>query len=85
MAGTGAMPIVSAGFQTPAEVYEAMDAGDEMTSEEMTRIRTEMERYLQSQREAQQASATSARTDWKDIYKVNEKHNKHQLHQQELI
>ena len=62
-AGTGAMPIVSAGFQTPLEVYEAMDDGDEMTSEEMTRIRTEMERYLQRQREAQQASTTSARTD----------------------
>ena len=62
-AGTGAMPIVSAGFQTPWEVYEAMDDGDEMTSEEMTRIRTEMERYLQRQREAQQASTTSARTD----------------------
>ena len=62
-AGTGSMPIVSAGFQTPLEVYEAMDDGDEMTSEQMTRIRTEMERYLQRQREAQQASTTSARTD----------------------
>ena len=49
---------------TPLEVYEAMDNdGDEMTNEEMTRIRAEMERYLQRQREAQQASATSARAD----------------------
>ena len=68
-AGTGTMPIVSAGFQTPAEVYEAMDDGDEMTSEEMTRIRAEMERYLQRQREAQQASATSARTDLDEAHR----------------
>ena len=66
MAGTssGLVSIGSSGFSTPAEVYEAMDMDeDEMTSEEMTRIRAEMERYLQRQREAQQASATSARTD----------------------
>ena len=68
-AGTGTMPIVSAGFQTPAEVYEAMDDGDEMTSEEMTRIKAEMERYLQRQREAQQASATSARTDLDEAHR----------------
>ena len=68
-AGTGAMPIVSAGFQTPLEVYEAMDDGDEMTSEEMTRIRAEMERLLQSQREAQQASTTSARTDLDEAHR----------------
>ena len=66
MAGTssGALTIRTSGFSTPAEVYEAMDMDeDEMTSEEMTRIRAEMERYLQRQREAQQASSTSARTD----------------------
>ena len=68
-AGTGTMPIVSAGFQTPLEVYEAMDDGDEMTSEEMTRLRAEMERYLQRQREAQQASATSAKTDLNDVHR----------------
>ena len=69
-AGTGTMPIVSAGFHTPLEVYDAMDNdGDEMTSEEMTRIRAEMERYLQRQREAQQASTTSARTDLNDAHR----------------
>ena len=69
-AGTGTMPIVSAGFQTPLEAYEAMDdGGDEMTSEEMTRIRAEMERYLRRQREAQQASATSAKTDLNDAHR----------------
>ena len=63
-ASTGTLAIGTGGFMTPLEVYEAMDNdGDEMTNEEMTRIRAEMERYLQRQREAQQASATSARTD----------------------
>ena len=63
-ASTGTLAMGTGGFMTPLEVYEAMDNdGDEMTSEEMTTIRAEMERYLQRQREAQQASATSARTD----------------------
>ena len=63
-ASTGTLAMGTGGFMTPLEVYEAMDNdGDEMTSEEMTRIRAERERYLQRQREAQQASATSARTD----------------------
>ena len=63
-ASTGTLAIGTGGFMTPLEVYEAMDNdGDEMTSEEMTRIRAEMERYLQRQREAQQASTTTARTD----------------------
>ena len=63
-ASTGTLAMGTGGFMTPLEVYEAMDNdGDEMTSEEMTRIRAEMERYLPRQREAQQASATSARTD----------------------
>ena len=63
-ASTGTLAMGTGGFMTPLEVYEALDNdGDEMTSEEMTRIRAEMERYLQRQREAQQASATSARTD----------------------
>ena len=47
--GTSAsvIPIVASDFSTPAEVYEAMDMDeDEMTSEELTRIRAEMERYL---------------------------------------
>ena len=57
-ASTGTLAMGTGGFMTPLEVYEAMDNdGDEMTSEEMTRIRAEMEIYLQRQ------SATSARTD----------------------
>ena len=60
MAGTStaSLSIGSSGFSTPAEVYEATDDDDDMTSEEATRIRAEMERYLQRQQQAQQASAS---------------------------
>ena len=64
MAGTstGASSIRTSGFTTPAEVYE-MDDGDDMTSEEATRIRAEIERYLQRQQQAQQTSSSTARSD----------------------
>ena len=55
--------LVSSGFFTPAEVYQAMDEESDMSSEEATRIRTEMERYLQRQQEARQVSSSSARSD----------------------
>ena len=54
--------LTSSGFTTPAEVYE-MDDEDDMTSEEATRIRAEMERYLQRQQQAQQTSSSIARSD----------------------
>ena len=65
MAGTssGTLTIRTSGFSTPAEVYEAMDDDDDMTSEETTRIRAEMERYLQRQREMQQETASSVSSD----------------------
>ena len=72
MAGTssGTLTIRTSGFSTPAEVYEAMDDdGDEMTSEEMTRIRAEMERYLQRQREAQQETASSVASDLDEAHR----------------
>ena len=72
MAGTssGTLTIRTSGFSTPAEVYEAMDDdGDEMTSEEMTRIRAEMERYLQRQREAQQETASSVSSDLDEAHR----------------
>ena len=59
---TGASSIRTSGFTTPAEVYE-MDDGDDMTSEEATRIRAEIERYLQRQQQAQQTSSSTARSD----------------------
>ena len=64
MAGTstGTSSIRTSGFTTPAEVYE-MDDDDDMTSEEATRIRAEMERYLQRQQQAQQTSSSTARSD----------------------
>ena len=71
MAGTssGTLTIRTSGFSTPAEVYEAMDDDDDMTSEEMTRIRAEMERYLQRQREAQQETASSVSSDLDEAYR----------------
>ena len=82
MAGTssGTLTIRTSGFSTPAEVYEAMDDAssevsrgirddDDMTSEEMTRIRAEMERYLQRQREAQQETASSVSSDLDEAHR----------------
>ena len=71
MAGTssGTLTIRTSGFSTPAEVYEAMDDDDDMTSEEMTRIRAEMERYLQRQREAQQETASSVASDLDEAHR----------------
>ena len=40
-----------------------MDDDDDMTREEATRIRAEMERYLQRQQQAQQTSSSIARSD----------------------
>ena len=54
--------LTSSGFTTPAEVYDMGD-DDDMTSEEATRIRAEMERYLQRQQQAQQTSSSTARSD----------------------
>ena len=61
--------LTSSGFTTPAEVYEATDDDDDMTSEEATRIRAEMERYLQRQQQAQQASASSSRSDLDEAHR----------------
>ena len=72
MAGTssGTLTLRTSGFSTPAEVYEAMDDDDDdMTSEEMTRIRAEMERYLQRQREAQQETASSVSSDLDEAHR----------------
>ena len=60
----------SSGFSTPAEVYEATDDhDDDMTSEEATRIRAEMERYLQRQQQTQQSSSSTARTDLDEAHR----------------
>ena len=82
MAGTssGTLTIRTSGFSTPAEVYEAKDASseasrgirdddDELTSEEATRIRAEMERYLQRQQQAQQETASSVASDLDEAYR----------------
>ena len=75
MAGTssGTLTIGTSGFSTPAEVdgdfvYETMD-GDELSIEEATKIRAEMERYLQRQREAQQEIASSVASDLDEAHR----------------
>ena len=71
-AGTssGLVSINSSGFSTPQEdfVYETMD-GDELTVEEATKIRAEMERYIQRQQETQQETASSARSDLDEAHR----------------
>ena len=71
-ASSGLVSIGSSGFSTPAEVYEATDDDDDdddMTSEEATRIRAEMERYLQRQQQTQQSSSSAARTDLDEAHR----------------
>ena len=70
---TGMMNLRAMGFETPEVieddfVYETMD-GDELTVEEATKIRAEMERYIQRQQETQQASASSARSDLDEAFR----------------
>ena len=70
---TGIMNLRAMGFETPEIieedfVYETMD-GDELTVEEATKIRAEMERYIQRQQETQQETASSARSDLDDAHR----------------
>ena len=60
--------LVSSGFTTPAEVYDEMnDDNDDITSQDLIRIRAELDNYLQRQREAQEASVSSARSDLDEV------------------
>ena len=43
--------------------------GDELTVEDATKIRAEMERYIQRQQETQRASASSARSDLDEAHR----------------
>ena len=68
---TGMMNLRAMGFETPEVieddfVYETMD-GDELTVEEATKIRAEMERYIQRQREIQQETASSVSSDLDEV------------------
>ena len=70
---TGMMNLRAMGFETPQVieddfVYETMD-GDELTVEEATKIRAEMERYIQRQQETQQETASSARSDLDEAHR----------------
>ena len=68
---TGIMNLRAMGFETPEIieedfVYETMD-GDELTVEEATKIRAEMERYIQRQQETKEETASSARSDLDEV------------------
>ena len=54
-------------FMTPAEVNETGE--EQMTSEKVTQIRAELERYIQSQQQAQQASASTAGRELDEAHK----------------
>ena len=66
--GSSMRVLTSSGFTTPAEVYD-MDDDDDMTSEEATRLRAEMERYLQRQQQTQQSSSSTARSDLDEAHR----------------
>ena len=73
-AGTsaGTIDLRAMGFETPEAVYEAMmdeEEEEEMTSEQKAMIKAEIEMNLKRQREAQQASALSARTDLDEAHR----------------
>ena len=77
-ASTATSSIPSVGFITPPEMYEVdaspearvlRDDADDMTSEEATRIRAEMERYLQRQRETSQATITEMMENLDDVHR----------------
>ena len=70
---TGIMNLRAMGFETPEIieedfVYETMD-GDELTVEEATKIRAEMERYIQRQQETKEETASSARSDLDEAHR----------------
>ena len=70
---TGIMNLRAMGFETPEVmeddfVYETMD-GDELTVEEATKKRAEIERYIQRQQETQQETASSARSDLDEAFR----------------
>ena len=70
---TGMMNLRAMGFETPEVieddfVYETMD-GDELTVEEATKIRAEMERYFQRQQETQEETASSVASDLEEAHR----------------
>ena len=67
------MNLRAMGFETPEVieddfVYETMD-GDELTVEEATKIRAEMERYIQRQQETQEETASSVASDLEEAHR----------------
>ena len=67
---TGMVDLRAQGFETPSEVYAMDDEEDNvMLSEDIARIRAEMERSRQRQQQAQQATSSTARSDLDEAHR----------------
>ena len=66
---TGMVDLRTRGFETPSEVNMDDEEDNIMLSEDIARIRAEMERSLQRQREAQQATSSTARSDLDEAHR----------------
>ena len=66
---TGIMDLRTRGFETPSEGYMDDEEDNIMLSEDKARIRAEMERSLQRQRQAQQVTSSTARSDLDEAHR----------------
>ena len=66
---TGMMDLRTRGFETPSEAYMDDEEDNIMLSEDIARIRAEMERSLQRQQQAQQATSSTARSDLDEAHR----------------
>ena len=66
---TGMVDLRTRGFETPSEVNMDDEEDNIMLSEDIARIRAEMERSLRRQREAQQATSSTARSDLDEAHR----------------
>ena len=66
---TGVMDLRARGFETPSEVNMDDEEDNIMLSEDIARIRAEMERSLQRQQQAQQATSSTARSDLEEVHR----------------
>ena len=66
---TGVMDLRARGFETPSEVNMDDEEDNIMLSEDIARIRAEMERSFQRQQQAQQATSSTARSDLEEVHR----------------
>ena len=66
---TGMMDLRARGFETPSEVNTDDEEDNIMLSEDIARIRAEMERSIQRRQQAQQATSSTARSDLDEAHR----------------